>query len=253
MAEVTLTEAATLLGITREAVRSRVRRKLLDGRKRADGIWVVTIPDHDLPTGTTTVDDRAAPAAAAETVAALREALAALREQLTMQDRQLLAREREVQELHVLLQNTQRLIPATVPDAPQAAERPGGEESRGSRAERRSFGRTARTAGIRGATAACGFAALSPGTPSRLGVVMSRRTAYQPLLDDLAASDDREVVLTLDQIEAILDAALPDTAYTHGGYWTEEGSAHVRRWRAMGWRARLDRRNRCVHFTREQG
>ncbi len=79
----------------------------------------------------------------------------------------------------------------------------------------------------------------------------TRRSRYQPLVDHLAALTERETMLTDAEIEAILGAPLPTSAYTGTVYWTDARFAHVQRWRALGWRARRDRRNRRVHFVRD--
>ena len=78
-------------------------------------------------------------------------------------------------------------------------------------------------------------------------------TKYRPLIDFLGAHPARHLTLTLVQIENILAAPLAVTAQVNGENWTGTRFAHVRAWRALGWRARLDRRNQCVHFTRDTG
>jgi len=85
------------------------------------------------------------------------------------------------------------------------------------------------------------------------GLAARYRTRYQPLIDHLAARDGRDVVLTLPEIEAIIGAPLATTAYVDTWYWTGRTLACVRRWEALGWRARLDRRNGRVHFARDGG
>ncbi len=78
------------------------------------------------------------------------------------------------------------------------------------------------------------------------------RTMYQPLIDFLATQSDRDVTLTFDQIEAIIGRPLSVSAMNTPSVWHGARYPQVRRWRAMGWRARYDRQNQCVHFTREQ-
>lgn len=74
---------------------------------------------------------------------------------------------------------------------------------------------------------------------------------YRALADHLAMRPEREIARTFAEIEAILGMPLPPTAFT-GHFWSSDaGVAHVRLWRALGWRARLDRRNRCVRFIRD--
>ena len=59
---------------------------------------------------------------------------------------------------------------------------------------------------------------------------------YQPLADHLAAQSADEVTLSFAQIEAILRATLPATAYLRF-WWTNTSVAHpqVRAWRQAGW------------------
>jgi len=79
---------------------------------------------------------------------------------------------------------------------------------------------------------------------------MPRPSAYQPLSDFLAAAHEDEIILTFAAIEAILDAALPPSATTKGGSWSNAGNSYVRTWRALGWSVRIDRRRGVVTFTR---
>jgi len=76
-------------------------------------------------------------------------------------------------------------------------------------------------------------------------------TKYQPLLDFLAMQSDRDVTLSFSEIERIIGAPLSVSALTDAAVWHATTQPHVRRWRAMGWQARYDRRNRCVHFARD--
>ena len=76
-------------------------------------------------------------------------------------------------------------------------------------------------------------------------------TKYQPLLDFLAAQTGRDVTLSFAAIGAIIGAPLSVSAMSMPTAWHRTAEMHVRRWRAMGWRARYDRRNQCVHFARD--
>ncbi len=80
---------------------------------------------------------------------------------------------------------------------------------------------------------------------------MIGRTIYQPLVDFLAIQSERDVSLTFDQIEAIIGRPLSVSAMGMTNPWHATTHPQVRRWRAIGWRARFDRRNQCVHFTRD--
>ncbi len=95
--QVTVAEAARILGIPEKTVRRKVRTGELRGAQvhTAQGLrWMVEVPD-----GTPHQDPHN------EDCAALREVIALLKEELE-------ARRREVQELHVLLQASQAALPA---------------------------------------------------------------------------------------------------------------------------------------------
>ncbi len=74
---------------------------------------------------------------------------------------------------------------------------------------------------------------------------------YRLLADYLAANEGAEVVLTFAQIEAILGDPLSVTAQTSPSWWSGTVPPHSRTWRSLGWRARLEQRNRRVIFTRD--
>lgn len=123
---VPMREAAERLGISIAAVRQRIRRGTLESFKGADGRWYVRIPTvpDDVPYGVPSADDLTS--ALLDT---LRSENAFLRGEIEVRNRELMDRTREVQELHVMLQTAQRLIPANVPDAAQARERAADDES----------------------------------------------------------------------------------------------------------------------------
>ncbi len=76
-------------------------------------------------------------------------------------------------------------------------------------------------------------------------------TKYQPLVDHIAAQMDSDAVtLSFAEIEAIVGAPLPEAMRVETVSWNGAHRAYVRAWEAAGWTATLDRRNRCVHFTR---
>ncbi len=77
-----------------------------------------------------------------------------------------------------------------------------------------------------------------------------RRTKFQPLADYLAALPDDRATLMFAELEAIFSGPLPMNGYITSARWHSARYAHVRRWEAAGWHARYDRRNACVHFTR---
>ncbi len=75
-------------------------------------------------------------------------------------------------------------------------------------------------------------------------------TKFQPLADYLAAHEEDRVTLTFAELEAILGGPLPMNAYITSAWWHGSRFAQVRGWETAGWHARYDRRNACVHFTR---
>ncbi len=78
-------------------------------------------------------------------------------------------------------------------------------------------------------------------------------TKYQPLVDYLRAHPDaEEIILTFAAIEAILGGPLSVTAQVSPSWWSGRVQPHTRTWRALGWRGRLEQRDRCVHFTRPE-
>jgi len=79
-------------------------------------------------------------------------------------------------------------------------------------------------------------------------VHMSR---FQALADYLAQCTEPEVVLDFAQIETIINHPLAVSAYTSDTMWVSATMAQVRCWRAVGWRAQLDVKGRCVSFTHD--
>ncbi len=127
---VPMREAADRLGVSVAAVRQRIRRGTLESFKGADGRWYVripTVPDdvpYGVPSAVSSADD-----VTSALLDTLRSENAFLRGEVEVRNRELMDRTREVQELHVMLQTAQRLIPATVPDASHPPERAGERES----------------------------------------------------------------------------------------------------------------------------
>ncbi len=117
MTDLTIAEAAKHLGINPETLRTRIRRGQISARKDTTGQWRVHIPEapaaEQAEPGQVGQSERPEPGRDnPETVAALLALIATMQRDHA----------REIQELHVLLQNTQRLIPATIPAATHAAE-----------------------------------------------------------------------------------------------------------------------------------
>jgi transposase-like protein len=102
--QVTISEAARLLGISEPTARRRVRSGELPGTQMTTPqgfVWMVELPD-DLPMDGSSSGE----------IAALREMIAQLKTRVEAQEVELEARRREVQELHVLLQQFGTALPA---------------------------------------------------------------------------------------------------------------------------------------------
>ncbi len=124
MAWATIKEATQRLGLSDVTIRRRLRAGSLVGRQefRPQGyVWLVEVPDS-IPAPEESQEQEVLPGEIAvqrELVATLQEQLHSQalvhQDQLAAKDHQLEAREREVQELHVLLQQSQeqanRLLP----------------------------------------------------------------------------------------------------------------------------------------------
>ena len=111
--QVTIVEAARLLGLSEKTVRRRVVRGELPGIQEATPqgyTWFVDIPDQspefeaEMPSGE---------------LQALRELNVALQDRIEAQDReleaknlQLAAKDEQIRELHILLQHAQAALPA---------------------------------------------------------------------------------------------------------------------------------------------
>lgn len=76
---------------------------------------------------------------------------------------------------------------------------------------------------------------------------------YEPLSDYLATLSGDEVCFTLAEIEAILGAPLPPTAWRRGAWWANSSRLdhpQSRAWLARGWRVSADVNNGAVTFYR---
>lgn len=117
-----IAEAARALHTTKTALRKRVERKTIPAHKGPDGQWYVVVPRRP----TTGYDSRTtmsqppltpSPALSAEgtessiVVEVLKTEVVLLTDELVFLRDRLTARDREIQELHVLLQTAQRLMP----------------------------------------------------------------------------------------------------------------------------------------------
>ena len=109
--QVTIAEAARILGVPEKTVRRQVRNGELPGTQTdtPQGFrWMVELPD-----GEPQQEDHS------ENYAALRELISVLREELAVRDRQLEAKDqqleakdKQIEQLHILLQQAQAALPA---------------------------------------------------------------------------------------------------------------------------------------------
>jgi excisionase family DNA binding protein len=120
MQQVSIDEAARLLGVSQDTIRRRIRNGELKAHQetRPQGyVWRVILPDKEPePEGQNHVGNTYL---SSELIEALRDTIqrqddtiAQLWTQLEAKDGQLETRAREVQELHVLLQQAQAVLPA---------------------------------------------------------------------------------------------------------------------------------------------
>lgn len=78
-------------------------------------------------------------------------------------------------------------------------------------------------------------------------------TKYTPLRDFLTHQIKTEVRLGFDEVEKILGAPLPRSAYEHQAWWANnpEGHSHCRSWHDAGWRTEgLSLTGRSIVFTK---
>jgi len=112
--EVTITEAAQLLGISSATIKRRLKAGELNGRQasRPQGfLWMVEI-DQDHSSTPPTTGSRNGGSNSNSTGTELGSLVAVLQAQVASQAEELDARRREVQELHVLLQTAQTALPS---------------------------------------------------------------------------------------------------------------------------------------------
>jgi len=128
---VTVAEAAILLGLSTDAVRSRLNRGTLDGRKDAGG-WVVLLPrpsatvDQPSPTGQQPSATGHRPGTDRDLIAAKDETIGALRSEVEHLRAELATRTDDLQRRDVLLREALGRIPAlgAGQDAPSSPAAP---------------------------------------------------------------------------------------------------------------------------------
>jgi predicted ArsR family transcriptional regulator len=111
MARLTIKEAAERLGISEVTIRRRLRTGQLKGYQESPptGKWFIEVSDDGVEQREV---DRDEYDDTLELVDALRDTIKRQDEVIALLKHQLEAREREVQELHVLLQQSQAALPA---------------------------------------------------------------------------------------------------------------------------------------------
>src|SRR5918992_4904955 len=106
--QVTVVEAARLLGISIPTVRRRLRTGELPGNQVTTPqgyVWMVEVPD-DLPVDNPSSGE----------VTALRELITHLTTQIEYQQEEIQAKNEQIRELHVLLQQSQAALPVPKED-----------------------------------------------------------------------------------------------------------------------------------------
>ena len=114
MTALTIADAAQRLGVSDHTVRRRIKAGELPARRDGTGRLWVTLADADATAPEWSQDASGTPASEpdGQSAAVYRELVASLQRQVETQALELDARRREVQELHVLLQQAQRALPA---------------------------------------------------------------------------------------------------------------------------------------------
>jgi chromosome segregation ATPase len=106
MQEVTIAEAAKCLGMSIDSIRRRIAKEELKARKVPSPhgeIYLVEIPDNVVPVQANAEEKEKEDSAVA---------IEAMRKTISILETELDSRRREVQELHVLLQQAQKQLPA---------------------------------------------------------------------------------------------------------------------------------------------
>lgn len=109
---VSLSEAATRLGIGYDTARKRLKNGSLKGFKGGNGEWRVVLPPDRNTIGNRPETDRKD---SGSVVAVLLTEVAFLRSQIQAKDSQLAARDEEIRRTHVLLQQAQQQVAASLP------------------------------------------------------------------------------------------------------------------------------------------
>jgi hypothetical protein len=80
-------------------------------------------------------------------------------------------------------------------------------------------------------------------------------TKYSPLQDFLVRQSKDQVRLDFEQVEEILGASLPRSAYEYQAWWANDpGHSQCRSWHEAGWKTEnLDLSRRTIVFSRTAG
>lgn len=84
-------------------------------------------------------------------------------------------------------------------------------------------------------------------------VVATERTRngkYSPLYDYLESSNSDTLHFTMNEIEEIIDAPLPDSAKKYDPYWRPSSQPHAKVWAELGWDATPDFDDMVVTFEK---
>jgi hypothetical protein len=73
---------------------------------------------------------------------------------------------------------------------------------------------------------------------------------FAPLLAFLSACPADAIILSFEEIEAMIGHTLPLKYRLDSNKWASTRYVHVRQWQELGWRAHFDRRQRRVVFRR---
>ena len=77
------------------------------------------------------------------------------------------------------------------------------------------------------------------------------RSKYAPLYRHLSAICDEEWRASFEEIEAVLEFRLPDSAYLYPAWWSNGGRSQALAWLAAGWRTRsIDLEDETLVFER---
>lgn len=109
MASVSVMEAATHLGVSHDTIRRRIRNGELKAHQEPTPqgyVWRVELPEDGAAVETINS------AACREVVDVLKDEVALLRDQLAAHQEELASKNKQIEQLHILLQQAQAVLPA---------------------------------------------------------------------------------------------------------------------------------------------